>query len=87
VAPSFVLSLVLLPVLGWWWPVASWLLAAGLLMYLILAFYFAAKISRNEDNRFALMLLIPVVFFVLHVTWGVSFLLSVIQPSYKERPI
>lgn len=87
VAPSFVLSLVLLPIIGWWWPVAWWLLAAGLLMYIAMAFYFAAKIARNEENRFALTLLIPVVFFVLHVTWGVSFLLSVIQPSYKERKL
>lgn len=87
IAPCFVLSLLLLPVVGWWWSPAWWLLALEALMYLSLAVYFAAKISRREDNRLAFTLLLPVVFFTLHITWGISFLLSIIQPSFKERKL
>ena len=88
VAPMFVLSLIVLPLLGWWWAPAWILLAIGLGLYLALAVYFAAKIARrNKDSRLALTLFTPVVFFTLHVTWGVSFLLSLIQPSFGERKI
>lgn len=85
VAPVFVLSLLLLPILGiWWWP--AWaLLAIELFAYFALAVYFATKISQKQENRLQMMLLLPIVFFTLHITWGVSFLLSVIQPSFKER--
>lgn len=85
VAPVFVLSLLLLPLLGiWWWP--AWaVLAVELFAYFSLAIYFATKISRREESGLRMMLVLPIVFFSLHVTWGVSFLLSVIQPSFKER--
>jgi GT2 family glycosyltransferase len=85
VAPVFVLSLLTLPILGlWWWP--AWaILAIELFAYFCLALYFAAKISRRKESPLRLMLLLPIVFFTLHITWGVSFLLSVIQPSFKER--
>ena len=85
VAPLFVLSLIVLPLLGWWWTPAWILLAVEAGLYFALAIYFAAKIARNQEKRLALALFIPVVFFTLHVTWGTSFLLSLIQPSFGER--
>jgi len=85
IAPVFVLSLIILPFLGWLWTPAWILLAIELGLYLALAVYFAAQIARNEERRLALTLFIPVVFFTLHVTWGVSFLLSLVQPSFGDR--
>ena len=88
VAPLFVLSLIFLPLLGlWWWP--AWIvLGIEAIAYLGLALYFASKISRNNDARLRLTLLLPVVFFTVHITWGSSFLLSFIQPSStKGKPL
>jgi len=84
VAPLFVISLLALPILGlWFWP--AWVLfAIELIAYFALAIYFATKISlRQGDLR--LMFVLPIVFFTLHITWGVSFLLSIVQPRFKER--
>ena len=85
VAPMFVISLIGLPLLGLWWTPAWILLAVEVALYLSLSLYFAAKIARNKERRVALTLFIPLVFFSLHVTWGVSFLLSLIQPSFEKR--
>ena len=85
VAPLFVLSLLLLPILGiWLWP--AWvLLAIELIAYFALAIYFATKISLQQESGLRMMLLLPIVFFTLHITWGVSFLLSVVQPASERN--
>jgi len=87
VAPMFVLSLIGLPLLGLLWRPAWILLAVEAALYLSLALYFAAKIAWNKERRVALTLFIPIVFFTLHVTWGISFLLSLIQPSFEKRTL
>lgn len=78
VAPAFVSSLLLLPVLGLWWTPAlwAWLMIVGL--YFALALYFAFKLSRR-DHMLSLILPISLAFLVIHTAWGSSFLLGLLR--------
>jgi glycosyltransferase involved in cell wall biosynthesis len=78
VAPAFVSSLVLLPLLGLWWTPALWAWLVIIGLYVALALYFAFKLSRSVRLP-GLILQIAVVFFVIHVAWGSSFLLGLVR--------
>lgn len=72
-APLFVIALVGLPLVGWWWSPALWLLALMALAYTALAVLSSAQLARKGgDARLALIL--PFVFLLLHCAWGGSFL-------------
>lgn len=75
VAPAFVLSLVLLPALGLLWPPALWAFALMAAAYLAASLAAALKVSRREGD-YRLVPLLCLAFFVIHVTWGGSFLLG-----------
>jgi glycosyltransferase involved in cell wall biosynthesis len=80
VAPVFVLSLPLLAVAGAVFQPFWWLLAAELALYFACALWFAWQVSRKAKGGIAMMLLMPIIFFTIHFTWGTSFLLGLIRP-------
>jgi len=82
VAPAFVCSLVLLAVVGLWWHVVWGLLAFELLVYFLLATIFGARVARKAGGGFGMLLLMPLVFLLIHLSWGSSFLKGlVIRPA------
>ena len=80
VAPIFVASVVSLAALGIWrTPVLS-LLAVELAVYFTAAVLFALKATRKGQAEFRVMLMMPFVFFTIHFSWGMSFLVGLIRP-------
>lgn len=78
VAPAFVVSLIALTALSLWWKLALLALLAMMIVYGSLAFVFAFRLARREGS----LRLIPAIclaFFLIHVTWGSSFLLGLIH--------
>lgn len=74
VAPTFVFSVVFLAAISSFWATARWLLLLDLGIYLIAAVisgWHATRRSRN--SRIALWLWMPLIFAVIHITWGASF--------------
>lgn len=77
VAPLFVISIVLLFVVGLFWRPFWALLACEIALYLLFAFGFSLAIARR--NGAGLFLMMPLVFVTIHLTWGSSFLLGLIR--------
>jgi GT2 family glycosyltransferase len=80
VAPVFVVSLVLLAVAGALFSFLWWLLAAELTCYLACALFCGWQVSREANGGLSMLLLMPIIFFTIHFTWGTSFLLGLIRP-------
>lgn len=89
VAPAFVLSLILLAVLAFIWPLVAWLLLAEVALYLVAAF--AAgwhATSRTERRSAGLLPLMPLVFGTIHLSWGTSFLIGMGRVgSFKPKTV
>ena len=79
VAPVFVLSMLILLVLSFVWSLARVALAVELGLYLVTSLVFAAQISLGSKRAVGMLLLMPVVFFIIHFSWGSSFLLGLIR--------
>lgn len=75
-APAFVASIVLLAAAGLVWSFAWRLLGFELATYLLFALAFGGQIARRSDGGLLMVLLMPVVFLIIHLTWGSSFLLG-----------
>jgi succinoglycan biosynthesis protein ExoA len=75
VAPAFVLGLLGLGALGIFWTPALYMLLLMVSAYSLLAALFSIQLAlKGRDLRLALIL--PLVFFIIHTTWGSGFLLS-----------
>lgn len=83
VAPVFVASILLLTLLGFFIRLAWLALALELLLYFLLAVYFGFKIGRKTGRGPGLTLLMPVVFFTIHSSWGSSFLIGMLRRSSR----
>jgi glycosyltransferase involved in cell wall biosynthesis len=79
VAPLFVISIVLLTVLGFAWRFVFLFLAAELILYFVLALLFGSRVIKQNSNGILIWLLMPVIFAVIHVSWGFTFLLGLIK--------
>ena len=79
VAPMFVASIVLLLLLGLFWPTAWWVLGLELLAYFSLALVLSWQRGHGEADRLLLTLLLPLVFLTIHLSWGVSFFLGLVR--------
>lgn len=75
VAPIFVLSLIGLAIAGFFWPLAWWFLLFELALYLLLALAAGAQVAKRTNAGVRMMLLMPLIFLTIHLTWGSSFLL------------
>jgi succinoglycan biosynthesis protein ExoA len=81
VAPAFVASLPILLIAGFWLRPAWWLLLIELAAYTFLGLLFAAKLARASGEGVRLILLLPLVFSTIHLSWGSSLLLALIDPG------
>jgi succinoglycan biosynthesis protein ExoA len=78
VAPVFVLSLLILGLLGFFWTPAWWLLLIELAVYLIAALAAGLHAARRSGGGLGMMLLLPLIFATIHLPWGTSFLLRLV---------
>jgi glycosyltransferase involved in cell wall biosynthesis len=78
VPPAFVLALGLTPLLLWLWPALGWLGAAAVVSYLGLIAAASVQAARKggpgRHRRW-----LPVVFAIIHVGWGLGFLVGLIR--------
>jgi glycosyltransferase involved in cell wall biosynthesis len=78
-APALVLSIIVTAVAGFFWSFAWWLLGLELATYLFLSLLAGWKASRKSDLGFAGVLLMPIVFATIHLSWGASFIIGLFR--------
>lgn len=83
VAPLFVLSILILGILGFIWKPAWWLLLIEVVTYLICALLAGWQAARRSGNSLSMVLVMPLIFVTIHLTWGSSFLIRLLSPSGK----
>ena len=79
VAPLFVVSIVLLALLGIVWLPFWALLGLEIVSYSLCALFFSLRVATKTGGGIGLFLLMPLVFATIHLTWGSSFLLGLIR--------
>jgi len=79
VAPAFVLSLVCLMTLSVFWPPFALLLSLETGLYVLLSLVFAWQIKQRNNDELGMLLVLPLVFLTIHLTWGASFLLGLVR--------
>lgn len=79
VAPAFVLSLVCLIMLSLFWPPFAILLGLEIGVYLLLALAFGWQIMQRNKGGLGMLVVLPLVFLTIHLTWGTSFLLGLVR--------
>lgn len=83
VAPIFVASIIVLAIAGIFWKPAWWLLLAELVTYLICALVAGVQAAKKSSGGLGMVLMMPLVFATIHLTWGSSFLIRLISPARK----
>jgi len=78
VSPALVAYLIFFGLLSMWWAPALWLLLPVAVIYALLSYIFGFMLARNAGD-WRLLPLIPIVFFLIHTTWGVGFLTGLIR--------
>src|SRR6267143_1384114 len=74
-AQLFVASIPILLVGGFWLRPAWWLLATELAAYVLLALAFAFRLA-HQSSEGRLIVLLPIIFFTIHCSWGASLLVG-----------
>lgn len=74
VAPAFVASIVAFVSLGFWQSIAWGMLALEIATYLAASVGFGCQAARKNRENFFVMLMMPLVFLTIHISWGTSFL-------------
>ena len=87
VAPCFVASIILLAVLGVWKTQAWLVLASELVVYLVLATGFATQATIKVRETTSVLLVLPMIFLVTHLSWGASFLLGLFGAHTRNGKI
>ncbi len=85
VAPLFIVSVLALGILGLAWRPAWWLLILQLAAYLVCALFAGWQISRKSKDGLAILIVSPLIFLIIHSTWGASFLLRFLRPRIPGR--
>jgi glycosyltransferase involved in cell wall biosynthesis len=85
VAPAFVASLAFLALGGFWRGIAWQLLGLELATYVTAAVFFAFQAVRKNRAESSLALVIPIVFFAIHFSWGTSFLWGLVTPKGSNK--
>ena len=80
VAPLFVASLVILATAGIFWKPAWWLLLAEIITYLICATVAGLQAAKKSSGGLRMVLLMPLIFATIHLSWGSSFLVRLLKP-------
>jgi glycosyltransferase involved in cell wall biosynthesis len=84
VAPAFVLSFIVLGIGGIVWRPLWLLLALEVMLYLLLAGFFAATARTVGGGGLKYRLLLPVVFLTIHLNWGAAFLRGLFTDRKKK---
>ncbi len=83
VAPLFVISILVLGIIGIFWKPAWWLLLVEVVTYLFCALLAGSQASNRSSKNFAMVLVMPLIFATIHLTWGSSFLVRLLNLSSK----
>jgi succinoglycan biosynthesis protein ExoA len=83
VAPLFVLSIVVLGLVGIVWKPAWWLLLVEVVAYLVCALLAGWQAAKRSSNGLAMVPVMPLIFATIHLSWGCSFLLRLFNLSSK----
>jgi cellulose synthase/poly-beta-1,6-N-acetylglucosamine synthase-like glycosyltransferase len=78
VAPLFVVALLALPLIGFLWPMAWWMVASVLVVYFLLSFICSMKLSIR-GGKFVLVPFLVTAFLVIHTSWGLAFWLGLLH--------
>ena len=81
VAPLFVASIVFLGIAGIVWKPVWWLLLVEVVAYLVCALLAGWQAAKRSSNGLAMVLVMPLIFATIHLTWGASFLIRLFSPS------
>jgi len=84
VAPVFVASILLLSLSGIWTSVALWLLGLELMVYITLALLLGWQRGYGILDGLALTLIMPLIFLIIHLSWGISFFLGFVRLRDKD---
>ena len=79
VAPCFVLSVLLLILMGIVWPPAFLVLTVELGLYLFIALACSLQIAWSTRGSIGMFVLLPIAFLTIHVSWGASFLIDLFR--------
>jgi succinoglycan biosynthesis protein ExoA len=79
VAPLFVCSTIALALFGSFFRPMLLLLLVEILCYFLLSLMFAFRIARHDGGGMRLFLLMPIVFFTIHWSWGTGFLVGLFR--------
>ncbi len=82
--PVFVLSLLALILLSPWWGIARLLLAVELVLYFLVLLAGSLAPARRERAP-GLLMAVPLAIAVMHVSWGASFLWSMVSSLFARR--
>ena len=82
-AGAFVLSFLILGLLGIWFPLVRWLLVLELSLYVLVLL--TAGIQRAfQEQDFALSFGVPLAIATMHFSWGSAFLLSLVSLIFRK---
>ena len=77
----FILSLIILPLLGLFHPVANWILLLELSLYFVLDIIFSIKMASSMKK----MLLLTVMFPMLHLSYGIGSFIGLISGVIRSK--
>jgi len=82
-AGAFVLSFLILGLLGIWFPLVRWLLVLELSLYVLVLL--TAGIQRAfQEQDFALSFGVPLAIVTMHFSWGSAFLFSLVSLTFRK---
>ncbi len=82
--PLFVLGVLMLLLLSVFWFPGFWVLAAGLMAYLLILAIGSVK-PAVKQKKAALLFSIPLAIATMHFSWGIGFWTSLFNPRKKEN--
>jgi len=68
-----------LMILSVFWPLLALLLSLEIGLYILLSLGFGWQIKQRNQDGLGMLLLLPLVFLTIHLTWGTSFLLGLVR--------
>jgi succinoglycan biosynthesis protein ExoA len=83
VAPVFVVSLLVLGIVGIVWKYAWWVLLVEVAAYLVAALAAGWRAAKKSSDGVRMVVLMPLIFATIHLAWGSSFLVRLLRLSGK----
>lgn len=80
VAPAFVASILAFVIAGIFWKPAWWFLLVEVVGYLTCSLVAGWQVARKSVDGAVMILVMPLIFATIHLTWGTSFLFRLFKP-------